>query len=104
MKKFLIILATAVVLLCTSCTKKIYIDPTTGKEVVLPNSYSQVKSEEVINFELVSSSFFGHDVYKDTITGVLYVVHFGGISPIMEPDGTCLTWQEFTKRKMGLYE
>lgn len=40
----------------------------------------------------------GRDIYKDKYTGVLYFVSTYNTTPIMEADGTCLTWDEWIKR------
>lgn len=49
-------------------------------------------------FETVTSDLDGA-IYKDKYTGVLYhYVLEVGLTPIMEADGTCLTWDEWVSR------
>lgn len=56
------------------------------------------ETDSFANLEIVSEKSLDSRVYKDTYTGVLYRTFGHGITPIMEADGTCLTWDEWTKR------
>lgn len=82
MKK--LILLFLVSLMFISCKKATY----NGKKL---------RVDSFINLELVTENFVGN-IYKDTYTGVLYRAWGQGVTPIMEADGTCLTWDEWTKR------
>ena len=58
------------------------------------------EAEDIAYFELIAGSLgsIQGQVYKDRHTGVLYCYFSQGISPIMEADGTCLTYDEWLLR------
>lgn len=84
MKKLILVLLCA--LMFVSCAKKAtYNDRSFG-------------SKSFINLELVAETPWDQQIYKDTNTGVLYLILGYRMTAIMEADGTCLTWDEWTKR------
>lgn len=103
MKRLGFLLVLFIACMFTGCTKKVYIDVQTGKEVYVPTKV-KIDVEDIIDVELVASKALSGDIYRDKHTDVLYYDNFGGVTPIMEADGTCLTWAEFTKRKANLNE
>lgn len=93
MKKLLII---AIILLgLTSCSESYPIRNS-------PNSMESqfINLEKITGDELFKDGVF---IFRDTHTDVLYFVFMngykGGITPIAEPDGTFLTYQEWKERK-----
>ena len=102
MKKLIFILACIFCL--TACTKTVYVDSETGNPAKIVNNKVQVES--FVNFEIVAedASFTGSVYYilRDRNTDVLYYKYIDGykcgITPIMKPDGTCLTYKEWKER------
>lgn len=102
-------------LLFASCTKTVYVDVVTGEPVNEPD----VRVNAFINLVLVAKTnepFTKIDygiarvsacVYKDTISDVLYLYtvseYKGGLTPIMKPDGSCLTYSEWKARNEHIY-
>ena len=82
MKKLILVLLCA--LMFVGCAKATY----DGKEY---------GAWDIVYLEAIAESR-GDVVYKDKHTGVLYYGHGQGISPIMEGDGTCLTYDEWLLR------
>ena len=98
MKKLLII---AIILLgLTSCSES----------YPIRNSPDSMASQ-FINLEKITEDKLFKDgvfIFRDTHTDVLYLVFIsgnkdnGGITPIAEPDGTFLTYQEWKERNKEL--
>ena len=83
MKKLILVLLCA--LMFVGCAKATYDGRSFG-------------NESFINLEIIAESPFDGEIYKDTHTGVLYMTSGNRMTAIMEADGTCLTWDEWTKR------
>lgn len=84
MKKVLLLLSLLASIMFVGCTKVTY----DGKEY---------GTSAIIDLEQIAESF-EVSVYKDRHTGVLYYKYGYGLSPIMEADGTCLTYDEWLLR------
>ena len=82
MKKLILVLLCA--LMFVGCAKATYDGRSFG-------------SESFIDLETIAGSLTDR-IYKDTHTGVLYMTDGSRMTAIMEADGTCLTWDEWTKR------
>ena len=95
MKKFLIILLTA--LLLTSCTKP-YVPTESSGQVIATAVYKEFTTDSFCYLKVLASNF-SEVVYVDLHTGCLYIKKGYGMSPIMKPDGTCLTYEEWKENR-----
>lgn len=100
--KIAFLCVTAIMLICTlnSCTRTVYVSEETGKEVQITRFQSSDFCDMV---QLDVDSVDSFEIWVDRNTDVLYWVrHTGyqfGITPIMESDGTCLTYTEWKSNK-----
>ena len=53
--------------------------------------------KDFCHFESMASNF-NQTIYVDRFTGCLYISYGSGMVAIMEPDGTCLTYDEWKRR------
>lgn len=101
--KIAFLCAAAIMLICTlnSCTRTVYVSEETGKEVQFTRPKSSVFCD-MVKLDVDSVNSF-HEIWMDRNTDVLYWVHHSGyqfgITPIMESDGTCLTYTEWKSNK-----
>lgn len=98
----------ALTLLLTGCVGRnvtTYEEPDTGKSI-------DVKVEDFIKLRKICSDSSGCRVYLDMNTDVLYYYEHNAalnmeskaITPIMKPDGTCLTYSEWKQSKFQKVE
>lgn len=107
MKKLILLL---IPLLFLSCTKTVYIDSQSGEDITGKVMNNKLLTSDFLRYEILCefSSLSYKDapwrVYKDTYTDVLYAAwNYGNaytVTPIMKPDGSCLTYKEWQLRKM----
>ena len=100
--KIAFLCAAAIMLICTlnSCTRTVYVSEETGKEVQI----TRLKSNDFCDMvQLDVDSVDSFEIWVDRNTDVLYWArHTGyqfGITPVMESDGTCLTYTEWKSNK-----
>lgn len=107
MKKLILLF---IPLLFLSCTKTVYIDSQSGEDITDKVMNNKLLTSDFLRYELLceSHSFSNNKapwrVYRDIYTDVLYVAWNSGnaytVTPIMKPDGSCLTYKEWKLRKM----
>lgn len=104
MKKLILLL---IPLLFLSCTKTVYIDSQSGEDIT---DKIKTKTSDFLSYEILTedhNTFLTGSpatIYRDKYTDVLYAAWgFGNaytVTPIMKPDGSCLTYKEWQLRKM----
>lgn len=99
MKKiFIIVLVVSLLFILTGCAKKVVYVDQNGE--VIQNPYGS-KIKDYVKFSILYSDSC-EQIIMDDYTGVLYYKYaFSnrcGISPIMNADGTCLTYEEWKFR------
>lgn len=109
MKKLILLLIS---LLFLSCTKTVYINSQSGEDITDKVTNNKLLTSDFFRYELLceSSSSTHKDapwrVYRDIYTDVLYIAWTSGnaytVTPIMKPDGSCLTYKEWQLRKMEI--
>lgn len=107
MKKLILLLIT---LLFLSCTKTVYIDSQSGEDITNKVTNNELLTSDFLRYELLceSNSLIYKNapwrVYRDTYTDVLYAAWNSGnaytVTPIMKPDGSCLTYKEWQLKKI----
>lgn len=103
MKKLILLL---IPLLFLSCTKTVYIDSQSREDIT---DKIETKTSDFLNYEILAEA---HNmflkgspamIYRDKYTDVLYAAWASGnaytVTPIMKPDGSCLTYKEWKLRK-----
>lgn len=104
--KIVFLCVAAIMLICTlnSCIRPVYVSEETEKEVQI----ARLKSSDfcdMVQLDVDSVDSFDNfdEIWVDRNTDVLYwIYHSGyrfGITPIMESDGTCLTYTEWKSNK-----
>lgn len=106
MKKLILLF---IPLLFLGCTKTVYIDSQSGEDITDKMLSSKVVTSDFLNYECLAetrSLMHGNVpsmVYRDIYTDVLYVAWASGnaytVTPIMNPDGSCLTYEKWKLRK-----
>ena len=99
MKKcFIIGLVVSLLFILTGCAKKVVYVDQNGE--VVQNPYGS-KIKDYVKFSILYSDCY-EQIIMDDYTGVLYYkyafANSYGITPLMNADGTCLTYEEWKSR------
>lgn len=95
MKKcFIIVLVVSLLFILTGCAKKVVYVDQNGE--VIQNPYGSLLGDYVKFTVIYHKSV--EEILVDNYTGVLYYKYDNGITPLMNADGTCLTYEEWKSR------
>lgn len=94
-KVFIIVLIVSLLFILTGCAKKVVYVDQNGE--VIQNPYGSLL-EDYVKFTVICYEGV-EKILVDNYTGVLYYKYTYGITPLMNADGTCLTYEEWKSRE-----
>lgn len=94
-KVFIIVLIVSLLFILTGCAKKVVYVDQNGE--VIQNPYGSLL-EDYVKFTVIRYEGV-EKILVDNYTGVLYYKYTYGITPLMNADGTCLTYEEWKSRE-----
>jgi hypothetical protein len=93
MKRLVLFLCTAVLFI--SCSKNYTANPKNRRAL-------EYEVTDFFDFQILCEDVIGRSIFRDPKTDVLYfrAGYREGITPIMKPDGTCLTLSEWEEENV----